>query len=422
MKNTFLKTILCLAILVFVIACNEDDYTGESTLTPVNTSLTVTLDFSNTQSLVERDSTYNFTVTLSEPQIVDVNLFLEQTGGTATNGADFEMPSNIIIPAGLTSASGSISIFRDDIIEETENAVITIATGLEANVNTINSQTVTFDILNYTDGNLVIDFSWTSPENLTDNFGNPIADVDLADLVFYVTNPNIPSTLNYITANDGEGFETLLFKENYPDGEFHIVAEFISGVTFDDVTADLDISLTLNQAGTITDKVELIPAALNTGFTDCQSTILAKLTKSGNTYNIEPLGIPNGLGGTLNEGSFIGLYKVETTVYGGFGSQFDSEVYLEEGDNGIRSFFAPWNDAGFYRVYDLQFSKACGTVNFAGDQPTGLYCPDPLTVGPGEEVNYFSSDDSSFTVDFIENPTEGCGFESNQVQILFTKL
>ncbi len=148
MKNIFIKMCFLLGLVTFVVSCDEDDFTGDSALVPSNPSLSVALSFANTQTFVEKDATYDFTVTLSEPQIVNVVVYLKASG-TATEHEDYDYPHSLTIPAGALSVSGTLTTYRDGIAEPTENVTIQIGTGLESNVSTINGQTVSFTLLDY---------------------------------------------------------------------------------------------------------------------------------------------------------------------------------------------------------------------------------------------------------------------------------
>jgi len=425
MKNKFLKIALVLSAIILTTACNEDDATGYSTNTPSSPSLSVTLDFEGTQTLIETEATYGFTVSISEAQITNVNVNLSQTDGTATNGEDFDIPSTVTIPAGSTSVSDVITIHEDDLAEETETAVIQITNGTEANVSPINGATAEFSILNYTEGDLVIDLTWTSPTNFTDNLGVAIEDEAIADLILYVTDPNIPTSINYTSVDIEAGFETFVFLESFPDGEYYLVSEFFSVEDFSGLSADLDISLTFNQPGVINDEIITVATALNTAYVSCQSVVLAKITKAGMTYTLEKIGLNNNAG-IPSDGTFVGEYSVETTVQGGFGPQFDAaSVTLVDEGNGIRSFVGDWNGFGVEATYEIQFVAACGTATFIDGQETGLACGNPIIHGASSntEVRVNPTDDSSFSVTYTENTESACGLEpTTDVTITFTKL
>lgn len=428
MKKYIYKIALALSTLLFVFACDDsDEFTGDSvTALPTSPSLNVTLDFGNTESLVETEADYGFTVSLSEPQIADVVVYLELLpNSTATEGDDLSFPHSLRIAAGSTSVSDVISIHSDDLAEETETASIRIGTGVEANVASTNSQTVTFNIMNYTEGDVALDMTWTSPQDFTDNLGNAIDDEAIGDLIFYVTDVNIPTTINYLTVDNEFGFESFVFQEVFPDGEYYIVTEFFSAEDFGGNDADLDITITLNQPGIINDLSVTIPGALNTANVDCQSTILAKLTKSGTMYSIESVGLPNNLG-IPEDGTFAGDYTVATTYSdpGGFGPQFDGPVTVVDNGDGTRSFDGDWNGFGLVNTWTFGFDATCGTVTFVDGQSTGLACPGgPLiTLGSSPQAGTIDpTDDSSFSVTFTENTLSSCGGGPVRAEITFTK-
>ena len=71
-----------MSAIILTTACTEDDATGDATNAPSSPSLTVALDFEGDQSLIEAETTYGFTVSISEAQITNVRVHLSQTGGT----------------------------------------------------------------------------------------------------------------------------------------------------------------------------------------------------------------------------------------------------------------------------------------------------------------------------------------------------
>ncbi|SDE63902.1 hypothetical protein [Cellulophaga baltica] len=286
MKNKFLKYTLGLAITAFtLVSCDDDQNVDQSTLVPTNPTVSVALSFDNTTTLVEQNADYNFTVSLSEPQVVDVKVYLSQTGGDATLGEDYDMPDSVIIPANANSVTGVISILEDDTIEDLETVIITIGAGVRtANAN-VNATTVTFNIANLTTGDLLANLSWAASELTTDNSGTEIEATDLADMRLLVT--DVPySTI--IKEEDGAAFETITLDATTPDGEYYIVADFFAA---SEIPADLDITISFDQVGVINGETYTFPAALNTG-SSCSAVyaILAKITKTGDSYEIEEVG------------------------------------------------------------------------------------------------------------------------------------
>lgn len=290
MKNRILNIGLALLAMIFVVACSEDDFTGDSTMQASAPNLTVDLDFNNTVTLVEDGSSYNFTVSISEPQIADVVVYLTQTGGDATEGDDFTFPHTVTIPKGSTSASGTITILSDDLKEENESVEITIGTGMEANVSAVNSETVSFNIGNLEEGELLLNLSWDLEGDTTDNTGTPIEATAFADLRFLLTPSLTFSEEDIVAGADGAGFESFTIEEDLPDGEYYIVADFYAAN--ENISRDINLELTLDQTGVINHDTYTFPAALNNGLGTCSLNyyVLAKVTKSGDNYTIEEVG------------------------------------------------------------------------------------------------------------------------------------
>lgn len=243
------------------------------------------LDFEGEQSLVEAETTYGFTVSISEAQITNVRVHLSQTGGDATKGDDFDFPSTVTIAAGTTSISDVFTIHADEILEDTETATIQITDGTEANLNSISGTSVTFSIMNHSEDDLAIGLSWAASSAVTNNYGEAIEATDLADMRLLIT--DVPYT-GILTEEDGSGFETLNFLGTYPDGEYYIVADFYSA---NEIAIDLDLEITLDQVGVINGATHSFPAAVNT--TDACADlhyILAKVTKAGQDYTLEKVG------------------------------------------------------------------------------------------------------------------------------------
>jgi hypothetical protein len=154
MKLNFIKkTLLLLTLSLAIISCDDietDDHTGHSISLDTNPTATVNLNFANPLVFVEAagDMTYDYTVTLSETQIVDTKIYINQVGGTATVHDDFDITESIIIPAGYTSGSGSITLYYDEIIEGDET--LTIEVGDQRTTNSVFSpMTVDITIVDY---------------------------------------------------------------------------------------------------------------------------------------------------------------------------------------------------------------------------------------------------------------------------------
>jgi len=322
MKNIFIKITLVLSAFTLMLACSpEDDNTDDSTQSASSPNISVTYSFADTQTLVETDSEYPFTVTLSQPQIVDVLVYLS-TSGTATNGADYDVPASVRIPSGSTSASGVIAIHADDLVEDMETAVITIGTGNEANA-TVSNKTVTFNIQNLTTGDLAIGLDWETATKITDNYGNEIGAYDAADLRLLIT--DVPYT-TILDGADGAVAELYHLSGAAPDGEYYVVADFYAAT---EIPVDLNLTLTFDQVGVINGQTHTFPAALNT--TDACAdlySILAKVTKTGGTYTFEEVGEKS----SVDFSPYVGTWSGEATWYAYFG--YTSEVVTTLDANG----------------------------------------------------------------------------------------
>ncbi|WP_146092104.1 hypothetical protein [Polaribacter filamentus] len=325
MKNKLIKISFLFSLFTLLLSCNDnEDYTGDSVLKATSPSLNVTLSFENSQTLVEQEKEYAFTVTISEKQVTDVVIYLEQVSGDATDGVDFSIPLTVTIKKGSLSVSDVIAIHADELIEETETATIQIGTGLEANVQSVSGQTVSFSIANLTDGDLVANMSWAASSAVTDNYGNAIEPYDLADLRLLLTDS--PYTQVFDSA-DGAGAETYILSGDAPDGTYSFVADFYAAMS--EISADIDITLTFNQVGSINGQTHSFSAALNT--TDsCAGLnyVMATVTKSGNSYSFEEVGEKS----TLDLSILAGTWSGNATWYEYFG--YTSEVVTNVDANG----------------------------------------------------------------------------------------
>ena len=344
MKNKLIKISFSFLTLLLMFSCAEnDDYANDSVLSVSSPSLEVSLGFSESQTLVETEKSYDFTVSISETQAVDVVVYLEQTEGTATAGEDFSMPSSVTIKKGSLSASDVITIHEDEIIEDTETATIKIGVGNEANVSSVSSKTVSFNIANLTDSDLVVGMSWDISTATTDDTGTAIDAYDFADLRLSLT--NVPYTQILQTA-DGAADETYTLSGDAPDGEYYLVADIYESM--EDIIRDLNITLTFNQVGIINGQKHTFSNGLSTEYACANNyLIMAKVSKSGENYTIEEIGENSAAP------SIAGTYDVvtngESTDPGPTNNplvDFASTVVVTDNGNGTYTFSDGW--AGVY--------------------------------------------------------------------------
>lgn len=290
MKLNFIKkTLLLLTLSLAIISCDSEDHIGDSQLSPTTPSISIDLGFADPVMLIEDDSTYDFTVTMSETQIVDTRLYVTQVGGTADDH-DYEVTGLIVIPAGYTSGAGTIKILADELIEDVETLTLQIGDQRTAN-SSMTPVTVSFTISNATSDDLVIGLSWAASELATDNSGEEISASAIADMRLLVTNS--PYT-GIFGGADGGSFETYEMV-GFPDGEYLIVADFWDQFTAP-VVRDLDLHVTFDQIGTINGLSYDFPAVINNGGTCAANyTVLAKVIKTGSNYDITPVGVTNAI-------------------------------------------------------------------------------------------------------------------------------
>jgi len=288
MKKIFIKSLTLFGIGALIFSCSPEDYTGDSTSTPTSPNTTISLDFSSPVELVEDDSVWEYTVSLSEIQIADVKLHVEQVDGTADSD-DYEMTNLVIIPAGYKTATGSIKILTDDIVEDTETLKIQIGDSRTANTS-LTATTVDFTILNYEDGDLVIDMAWDMGVPTTDNSGETIDPEDFADMILTVsTTPNFDGEVDNA---DGGGFETYVLSGDEPDGDYYVIASFYDANA--DIIRDLNLDLEFNQPGVINgDALEYLSAINNASICDNNFFVMTKITKMGMSYTFEDQSINN---------------------------------------------------------------------------------------------------------------------------------
>jgi hypothetical protein len=354
MKNKFIKISFYFLTLLLMFSCAEnDDYTGDTVLTVSSPSLEVSLGFSESQTLIEAETSYDFTVSLSETQAVDVVVYLEQTEGTATAGEDFSMPSSVTIKKGSLSASDVITIHEDEIMEDTETVTIKIGAGNEANVSGVSSKTVSFNIANLTDGDLVVGMSWAPNSSATDNYGKEYGAYELADLRLLLTDS--PYTTVFDSA-DGAEDESYILKGDAPDGTYSFVADFYDAIS--DIPMDLDITLTFDQVGKINGQTHSFTAALNT--TDACADlnfVMATVTKTGDSYTFAEVAEKSSFDSAVFVGEYTELSDSNTNDF------LTEDISVAAGTDG---------ELIITGIYDGLFTLAWGEVFQPGFGNEGL--------------------------------------------------
>lgn len=384
-KQIFILSVLTLTTL-FVGCNNEPDLTGESNLEVASgVKVTVTTDFASPVSIIEGDNKYNFTVTLDKAQPVDVVVKINQVGGTASS-SDYAVDNSITIPAYALSATAELKILQDKLQEETETLELQIGDNTVSNAS-VAPVTVTFNILNYTEGSLVTSLSWETSADLKDIEGASIHPEDAADLKLLITklDYNASPALEEID-EETDAFESFEMLATYPDGTYLVVAEAVS---FIDLGAqgdfDLDVTVNFNQTGVHNDKSFSFEKAINSAsLTSCGATgffKLAQITKSGTTYTLSEVGEP---GYTFNASIFNGPYKI---AYDGDWQDYSTGDPIP----------VQYNAADGLATFRIMYTAAAGTpgayIEVTFDQGTG-----DVTKAVGSEPFRYSPGGTAYTV------------------------
>jgi hypothetical protein len=307
--NKLINKYLILGVVALsAFACDEkDDLTGDSTLTPSTPTVNVNVA-SSSVAFIEKDSTFEYTVTLSEPQIVDVDVYVTQVGGNATEGEDFTIGTSVVtIPANSTRGTAVISIKADELAEDIETLTIQIGDDRTANAS-ITPTTITYTISNVTGNDLPLHLSWDV--NFKDASGTAVTPTTVADLILYLTDANGV----IIDEADGAAFEDYVLMADAPDGEYLIKAGVFDVIDPGDLgdAPILDLSLEFAQVGKIDETALTFAGALDTKLV-CGGNLftLAKITKNGTNYTVTEVGEASSVDVT----SFVGDYLADEPGY-----------------------------------------------------------------------------------------------------------
>ncbi|MFN8238816.1 MAG: Calx-beta domain-containing protein [Chitinophagales bacterium] len=166
MKNMFklssVSLLLLSAIAISLTGCKKDQYTGYSSLTP--SSPTVQIDGVPSAVIVREDTAgviVNVTVTLSEPQIVEVHIPIKQIAGDAELDADYTLSTQELVFEPYTTGPQTfqVEILDDDVAEADETLKLQIGDESVGNVK-ITPVTMDVTITNATNLELNMAFHW----------------------------------------------------------------------------------------------------------------------------------------------------------------------------------------------------------------------------------------------------------------------
>lgn len=271
-------------------SCDNEDYSGDSTLSPSNPTVIYDMgEYTGNISFTEQDSTIEFTVSLSESQITDVILPISVVGGDATLDEDFEISnlgSSLTIPANSLSGTVAFKVLSDDVFEEDETFTIQVGDETTSNVD-INPLQVTVEILNVTSGDLNLSLEW-STSDVYGADGSVYGATEVADLIFTIYDADGVS----ISESDGADFEALTIASTLPDGTYSVKAS-IFGVV--ELTSAYSLPIASLSMGYIQSGIQSggfsFESALDLNFVcDLNNMHLVDIVKTGSSYEITKVG------------------------------------------------------------------------------------------------------------------------------------
>lgn len=350
-----------LALTVMCVACDDEDFTGDSTLTASSPTITVSGAGSIT---VDEGDKIRIDVTISEAQIVDIPVYVTVTGGDASSGDDFTIDntnSRALIAAGRTSAEIVISVTADGVAESDETFTIQIGDERTTSAS-MTSTTATVTIMDVTEvvapsPTLALGLDWDL--DVSAAVGGEAQDPrDIADIRFMLKN-----STDTIYVADGSGFESFSIANNMiiaggdttivADGSYELAADFYDVVELDLLGdalggVNVDLHMTYDQAGVQSGAWDY-EAGLHTAFEACQGITLATIVVAGDDFTLTSVGER-----TYDISDFIGSYAV-TWIWGG-GNQIPyTTTFSMVDDNTIQNdaFFAVFFGSEMQVEYDI---------------------------------------------------------------------
>ncbi|HYF68839.1 MAG TPA: Calx-beta domain-containing protein [Ohtaekwangia sp.] len=355
-------SIASFSLLAF--ACDKDDFTGDSTLSPTDPVVTFVLP--EPANFVEKDSTFEFTISINTPQIVDISIPLSIVDGDATEGEDFSMDHVVTIPAHRTSTKASVKIVADDVPEETETFTVQIGGDRTGNAQST-PQTVTFTIMNVTEGDLPIHFAWDV--DYFDASGAALDPDAVADLILFITDEDG----DIIDAADGATFEDFVIPADWPDGDYLIKAGVYAAVNPGELGGPpvVDLSLEFSQVGEISSTEFVYPAALTVISCDWNVYTLASVTKVGTEYTVNRVGDFD-----FNLLDFTGAYKGNGEGY----DEYEVDFYIDDCNTIINDNFL---DVGLEVPYVFDLENGTVTIPFTVLDASSIGYPNLTVEGNG---------------------------------------
>lgn len=240
-----------LASIVSLTSCKDDDANEVDLVTYNPVTVTLSADSNNFTVLEDQlsstNNTYTITASISEPQLLDYYITLEQTGGTATEGVDFEFEDHITISHGQTSGSATVTILQSGDIEESDE---TFSIEARSATNTINLSTFSFNgtistnggANDYINDQLDLTLSWDGSAESGDLSITSFCAMDF-DLILYDSAFNY---LGYVLGSTACPEHDLL--GGLADGTYYLVTDLYENPYSDiGLTDEVPLTLTWSQ-------------------------------------------------------------------------------------------------------------------------------------------------------------------------------
>jgi hypothetical protein len=255
-------------MIILLQACGSDDDDSSST---------ITLDATE-QTVEENAGTQKVSISLGKTVSASTQLYFELSGTASLNG-DYKLltSSPVTIAVGASTATISIQVIDEAIIESTESVIVQLTAagnGIELSSNTTkNIFTLTINDNDTAPENddVQIDLTWGS------GGGDNIDDEDLN--LYIVNNVEISDeTITDFDMYDGSenesGFESLTLPSDAPDGDYYIVVAYNAG------SSSVDYKINLNGAGYSNDSATGTFSSSDVGY----AVFYGPLSKSGTSY------------------------------------------------------------------------------------------------------------------------------------------
>jgi hypothetical protein len=269
-KNENMKIAKYIAgmMIIMLQACGSDDE---------DNSNTITLD-STEQTAEENAGTQKVSITLGSTLSAATQLYFELSGTASLNG-DYKIltASPLTIAAGASTATISIQIIDDAIIESTESVKVQLmaaGNGIELSSDTtqnIFTLTINDNDTAPTNNNVQIDLTWGAGGD---------DDVDDEDLNLYIAynvefNDDTITDFDLYDGSENEsGFESLVLPADAPDGDYYIIVAYNEG------SSSVDYKINLNGAGYNNDSATGTFSSDDVGY----AVFYGPLSKSGTSY------------------------------------------------------------------------------------------------------------------------------------------